>query len=153
VKTNGFAVAPTGTMEPYPCRPAVEVPREAGEVPHHGIDAVPATREFAERHGIPEEAAAGGAATALPEYMAKLPSLPMVEPKGDPNEGFGPPPAPPVGRGAGPGRGSGPWRGPWRPRAGRRHGTGAPVNRRVFLHPRVALVTATLSAAVLSAIV
>jgi len=28
VKTNGFAVAPTGTMEPYPCRPAVEVPRE-----------------------------------------------------------------------------------------------------------------------------
>jgi hypothetical protein len=54
---------------------------------------VPPTREFAERHGIPEEAAAGGAATALPEYMAKLPSLPMVEPKGDPNEGFGPPPA------------------------------------------------------------
>ena len=43
VKTNGFAVAPTGTMEPYPCRPAVEVPREAGEVPHHGIDDVPPT--------------------------------------------------------------------------------------------------------------
>jgi hypothetical protein len=107
VKTNGFAVAPNGTMEPYPCRPAVEVPREAGEVPHHGIDDVPATREFAERHGIPEEAAAGGAATALPEYMAKLPSLPLVEPKGDPNEGFGPPPAPPAGRGAGPGRGRG----------------------------------------------
>jgi len=106
VKTNGFAVAPTGTMEPYPCRPAVEVPREAGEVPHHGIDDAPPTREFAERHGIPEEAAAGGAATALPEFMSKLPSLPMAEPKGDPNEGFGPP-APPGGRGAGPGRGRG----------------------------------------------
>ena len=119
VKTNGFAVAPTGTMEPYPCRPAVEVPRQAGEVPHHGIDDVPATREFAERHGIPEDAAAGGAATALPEYMAKLPSLPLVEPKGDPNEGFGPPPARPAGRGAGPGRGRGAGPGGAAPAAGR----------------------------------
>jgi hypothetical protein len=100
VKTNGFALAPTGTMEPYSCRPAVEIPREAGQVPHHGLDDVPPTKEFAETHGIPEEAAAGGAATALPEYMAKLPSLPLVEPKGDPNGGFGPPPVP--GRGAGP---------------------------------------------------
>jgi len=72
-------------------------------VPHHGIDDVPPTREFAQRHGIPEEAAAGGAATALPEYMGKLPSLPMAEPKGDPNEGFGPPLAPPAGRGRGAG--------------------------------------------------
>jgi hypothetical protein len=87
-------------------------------VPHHGIDDVPATREFAERHGIPEEAAAGGAATALPEYMAKLPSLPLVEPKGDPNEGFGPPPARPGGRGAGPGRGGGAGRGGAAPAGG-----------------------------------
>ena len=106
VKTNGFSTALNGTMEPYPCRPAVEVPREAGEVPHHGIDDALPTKEFADRHKIPEEAAAGGASTALPEFMGKLPSLPMLEPIGDPNEGFGPPPAPPAGRGRGAGPGA-----------------------------------------------
>jgi hypothetical protein len=109
VKTNGFVVVPNGRMEPYPCRPVVEVPREAGEIPHHTLDDVPPTREFAMKHGLPEEAAAGGAATALPEFMAKVPSLPRVTPDGDPNGGFGPPPAPPGGRGAAPpGRGGGP---------------------------------------------
>jgi hypothetical protein len=107
VKTTGYVVAANGKVEPYPCRPAVEVPRAAGDVPHHGIDDVPATREFAEKHKLPEEAAAGGAATALPEFMTKLPSLPQIEPVGDPNGGFGPPPAPPAGRGGGPGRGRG----------------------------------------------
>jgi hypothetical protein len=108
VKTNGFVVAPNGSMEPYPCRAVVEVPREAGEVPHNSLDAVPPTREFAMKHGIPEEAAAGGADTALPEYMAKLPSLPRLTPAGDPNGGLIGPPPPPRGRGAGPGRGGAP---------------------------------------------
>jgi hypothetical protein len=108
VKTNGFVVVPNGSMDPYPCRPAVEVPREAGEIPHHTLDDVPPTREFAMKHGLPEEAVAGGAATALPEFMAKVPSLPRITPAGDPNGGFGPPPAPPGGRGAvSPGRGGG----------------------------------------------
>jgi hypothetical protein len=94
VKTNGFYLLPNGAIAPYPCRPAVEVPRAAGDVPHHGIDAVPPTVEFAERHGLPEVAAEGGAATALPEFMDELPSLPRVTPVGDPFGGFGPPPAP-----------------------------------------------------------
>jgi hypothetical protein len=121
VKTNGFMVVPNGTMEPYPCRAVVEVPRPPGEVPHHTLDEVPPTREFAMKHGIPDEAAAGGAATALPEFMAKVPSLPRVTPAGDPNGGFGPPP-PPAGRGRGaapPGRGGGP------PSAGRGAAPGA----------------------------
>jgi len=119
VKTTGYVLAPNGTMDPYPCRAVVEVPREAGEIPHHTLDEVPPTREFAMKHDIPEDAAAGGAETALPEYMAKLPSLPRVTPAGDPNGGFGPPPPgrgagppgrggpPPAGRGAGPGGRSG----------------------------------------------
>jgi len=118
VKTNGFAIVSNGTMEPYPCRPAVEVPREAGAIPHHSLDDAPPTREFAMKHGLPEEAAAGGAATALPEFMAKVPSLPQVILIGDPSEGFGPPPTPPAGRGGPPagGRGGG--------------GRGAPPNGR-----------------------
>jgi hypothetical protein len=103
VKTNGFVLVANGTMEPYPCRAVVEVPREPGKIPHHTLDGVPPTREFAMKHGIPEEAAAGGAETALPEYMATLPSLPRVTPAGDPNGGFGPP-APRPGRGVAPGR-------------------------------------------------
>ena len=109
VKTNGFVVVPNGAMTPYPCRPVVEVPRAAGEVPHRSLDDAPATREFATKYGLPEEAAAGGAPTSLPEFMSKLPSLPRLTPVGDPFGGFGPPPTPPAGRVATPpGRGGGP---------------------------------------------
>jgi hypothetical protein len=78
VKTNGFALMPDGTMDPYPCRPAVEVPREAGDVPHHRLDDVSPTKEYAQKHGLPVEAAQGGAETALPEYTSKLPSMPKT---------------------------------------------------------------------------
>ena len=109
VKTNGFVVVPNGAMTPYPCRPVVEVPRAAGEIPHHSLDDAPPTREFSTKYGLPEEAAAGGAATSLPEFMLKLPSLPRLTPVGDPFGGFGPPPTPPAGRGATPrGRDGGP---------------------------------------------
>jgi hypothetical protein len=120
VKTNGFALLPNGTMEPYPCRPAVEVPREAGAIPHHSLDDPPPTREFGMKHGLPEEAVAGGAATALPEFMARVPSLPRVDPVGDPFGGFGPPPAPTAGRGSSPGgRGGSPPEGRSAPPTGR----------------------------------
>ncbi|NOT45689.1 MAG: hypothetical protein HOP14_13890 [Acidobacteria bacterium] len=78
IKTNGFEWLPNGRMEPYPCRPADEVPREAGDVPHHLPGNNPYEREFAARHGLPVEAAAGGAETALPEFMMRLPSLPKA---------------------------------------------------------------------------
>lgn len=76
IKTNGFVLLPNGYMEPYPCRPADEIPRARGEVPHHqpGDDAHVA--EFAEKHGLPVDATRGGAETALPEFMSTLPSLP-----------------------------------------------------------------------------
>ncbi len=75
VKTNGFRYADNGTMIPYPCRPAVEIPRPKGAVPHHpwsDHDKHTASREFAMRHGLPVEAAEGGAQTALPEYAQNL---------------------------------------------------------------------------------
>ena len=76
VKTNGFAALPNGFMEPYPCRPADEVLRALGDVPHHLPGQNNYLREYAEKHGLPFEATAGGAETALPEYMMTLPSLP-----------------------------------------------------------------------------
>jgi hypothetical protein len=78
VKTNGFSLLPNGSINPYPCRPAVEVPHEAGYVPHHGLDDMAHTREYAQKHGLPVEATRGGADTALPEYTAKLPSMPKT---------------------------------------------------------------------------
>jgi hypothetical protein len=72
VKSNGFQMIPNGTMEPYPCRPAVEVPRAVGEVPHHGVDDVAHLKEHPAKHRLPLEAAQGGPETALPEYEQKL---------------------------------------------------------------------------------
>jgi len=76
IKTNGFVLLPNGYMEPYPCRPADEIPRARGEVPHHQPGDNQHIGEFAEKHGLPVEATRGGAETALPEFMSTLPSLP-----------------------------------------------------------------------------
>jgi hypothetical protein len=72
VKTNGFRLNPAGTMDPYPCETVVEVERPEGYVPHFLPGKNPFITEFATTHGIPFEAAMGGAETALPEYQEKL---------------------------------------------------------------------------------
>jgi hypothetical protein len=89
VKSNGFQLIPNGTMEPYPCRPAVEVPRTAGEVPHHGIDEAAHLKEFPAKHGLPLEATQGGAETALPEYQQRLPAMPSRTQPSAPQGGGG----------------------------------------------------------------
>lgn len=73
VKTNGFQYALNGTMIPYPCRSAVEIPRPKGAVPHHKLSQHgEASAEFAKKHGLPLEAALGGAQTELPEFAQYL---------------------------------------------------------------------------------
>jgi len=59
-------------MEPYPCRPAVEVPRADGDVPHHLPGTNPFLEEYAKKHHLPVHATRGGAETALPEYARKI---------------------------------------------------------------------------------
>ena len=58
-------------MQPYPCYPTVEVPREKGEVPHHLPGENPFLEEFAKKHHLPQNGVRGGAETALPEFMAR----------------------------------------------------------------------------------
>jgi len=72
IKTNGFQLTDQVTMAPYPCSPAVEVPREAGEVPNHLPGQNPFVEEYAKKHHLPVEATRGGAETALPEFMKKF---------------------------------------------------------------------------------
>jgi glyoxylase-like metal-dependent hydrolase (beta-lactamase superfamily II) len=69
IKTNGFQLVQNPAMQPYPCYPTVEVPREKGEVPHHLPGENPFLNEFAKKHNLPENGIRGGAATALPEFM------------------------------------------------------------------------------------
>jgi len=72
IKTNGFQLTDQVTMAPYPCSPAVEVPREAGEVPNHLPGQNPFLEDYAKKHHLPLEATRGGAETALPEFMKKV---------------------------------------------------------------------------------
>lgn len=86
VRSNGFRYSMTGTTIPYPCRPAIEIVRPKGIVPHHLPGQNTALTEQSTAHGVPLEAARGGARTALPEYAAymqtprsHLPPMPATE--------------------------------------------------------------------------
>jgi hypothetical protein len=73
IKTSGFQLTDQVTMAPYPCSPAVEVPRAEGEVPHHLPGQNAYLDDYAKKHKLPVEAMRGGAETALPEFMKKYP--------------------------------------------------------------------------------
>ena len=56
----------------YPCDPVVEVDRPADVVPNYLPGENPFTNEFANKHGMPVEAALGGPETMYPEYRQKI---------------------------------------------------------------------------------
>jgi len=68
IKTTVYTVAPVPNTRAYPCRPAVEVPRAAGLVPHNAMGDHAAAVEYANRYKLPLEGVRGGARTALPEF-------------------------------------------------------------------------------------
>jgi len=72
VKTNLFMAMSPPNMGAYPCRPAVEVPRPMGVVPHNPIHTEEGSQEFAKRYNLPIEGVRGGAETALPEFMDRF---------------------------------------------------------------------------------
>ncbi len=75
VKTNGFRLALNGRMDPYPCESVVEIVRPKGVVPNHLPGTNNAPEEYAAKHGMPVEAALGGAETALPEFAEKMKTM------------------------------------------------------------------------------
>jgi hypothetical protein len=74
VKTQDFQkVSQEGQNWLYPCEPVVEIAgRPRGEVPNYLPGQNPFMHEFADKYGIPVEAALGGAETMYPEYQQKL---------------------------------------------------------------------------------
>ena len=75
VHTRHFELNPTQKIRPYPCRGVVEIDRPAGEVPHYLPGQNPFLARFAQRYGLPLEAALGGSETAYPEYVQRLQEL------------------------------------------------------------------------------
>lgn len=61
----------------YPCDSVIEMVRPPGYIPHH----LPGTNEdvkiYPQLHGVPYQAAQGGAATMYPEYQKVIRSLPV----------------------------------------------------------------------------
>lgn len=71
IRTTNMRLTLNPTERPYPCRPAVEVPRAKGEVPHNAWGDLTESLEYASENGLSLEAVQGGAETALPEFMDK----------------------------------------------------------------------------------
>jgi len=73
VKSDNFVRNDRGAPGLWPCEYVVEVAsRPRGDVPHYLPGKNPFLGEFANRFGLPVEAAMGGAETMYPEYMLKL---------------------------------------------------------------------------------
>jgi hypothetical protein len=76
-RNRDYTYAETGSLGAYPCEPVVEVLLpEKGYFPHYLPGDNPFLIEYARNHGIPFEAAMGGAETMYPEYRKKLADLP-----------------------------------------------------------------------------
>jgi hypothetical protein len=75
IHTRHFVLDPNQVIRPYPCRGAVEIDRPLGVIPHHLPGENPFVDAFQKNHGIPREAALGGAETTYPEYRERLKKL------------------------------------------------------------------------------
>jgi len=75
IRSRDFTLDPYGHMGAYPCESVEEVVRAEGAVPHYLPGTNPFLTEFATKHGLPQEAARGGAETMYPEYQKKLRAL------------------------------------------------------------------------------
>jgi len=77
IRTTNWEMDPDQVIAPYPCEAVVEIDRPKGAVPHHLFGKNDFLKEFPAEHGIPAEAARGGAETMYPEYRDKLKTMPI----------------------------------------------------------------------------
>ncbi len=71
IRTREYEYETTGDIGPYPCEAVEEVERPKGTIPHHLPGTNPFLTEYSKAHGLPQEAARGGAETMYPEYFLK----------------------------------------------------------------------------------
>ena len=71
-RSRDYVFSVAGQIAPYPCESVEEIIRPKEAIPHHLPGTNTFNKEYQERHGIPVEAAMGGAETMYPEYRSKL---------------------------------------------------------------------------------
>jgi hypothetical protein len=72
VRTSDWVLDPGLQLSPFSCIPAIEIERPRGAVPHHLPGTNTFLTEFPMHHGLPPEAARGGAVTMYPDYVPQL---------------------------------------------------------------------------------
>ena len=72
IRTTDFVLDPDQQIAPYPCEVVVEIQRPRGAIPHHLPGTNPFLNEFADKHGLPRDAARGGAETMYPEFLQTM---------------------------------------------------------------------------------
>jgi hypothetical protein len=78
IRSTDYVLNLQQMIPPYPCTPDEEVNRPEGVVPNHLPGANSFLTEFPARHGVPPEAARGGAETMYPEYQIKLKTMKVL---------------------------------------------------------------------------
>jgi hypothetical protein len=72
VRTANWVADPGFQLSPFSCIPTVEIERPRDEVPHNLPGENRYLTEFARKHGLPFDAARGGAETMYPDYLARV---------------------------------------------------------------------------------
>lgn len=72
LRSRDYVFSVAGQIAPYPCESVEEIIRPRGVIPHHLPGTNTFLKEYQQRHGIPADAAMGGAKTMYPEYRARL---------------------------------------------------------------------------------
>jgi hypothetical protein len=72
IRSRDYEYEIGGDIGPYPCEPVEEIIRPKGAIPHHLPGTNPFLGEYPAAHGVPPEAARGGAETMYPEYRKKI---------------------------------------------------------------------------------
>jgi hypothetical protein len=69
IRSQSWVMAPYQQIGPYICHPVAEVERPPHVVPHYLPGHNPYLEEYASLHGLPLDAAMGGAKTMYPSYI------------------------------------------------------------------------------------
>lgn len=72
IHERSYVYNPRQVINPYPCRGVVEIFRPSGVVPNWLPGKNPILHDWADAHGIPHEAALGGARFTQPDYVLEL---------------------------------------------------------------------------------
>ena len=72
IKTRTFVLDLGYELTPYPCVATVEIDRREGVMPHYLPGQNPSLHEWADKNGVPFDAAMGWTKTLLPEYRNEI---------------------------------------------------------------------------------